>query len=478
VQSADPMPPSPHAKLRVQPLVTDMIHTAVWEGPCRFNVVTVDQETASVKRNYANWTKQVKSEAQQFGPRIEMLEPHLITFSESFTLPPEQLIPLEKNVANIDAFYVAPWGSSIATADLAKKYHKPIIITPVNCRTVDIAAYAKSIGEEVFIANDQTEVRSTLASLHARKIFRETRVLFPTNRGFPSVASLTGVTDLEDLERRQGVSVKMISYKVLADAMERSLADAALVRSAETDADALIRGATKSFLDRQYVTASFVFSRTVETLMEANGCNAFTVECFEFCSSRLPEKWKITPCMIHTLFKDRGIASSCEGDMGALLAMRLLMSVSGKSSHLGNMFFRPGGIVEINHSAPGIRMNGYEKPGLPYQLGRFTESGWGTKVVVDFMNNEEKRVTVARMHPNARQVLVMNGKLTSADGYNKDDLGCSVIARMTPAVTGNGRAFVDKQADYGNHLVWVYGDYAKEMEALGKVMGVAVEVVS
>jgi L-fucose isomerase-like protein len=192
----------------------------------------------------------------------------------------------------------------------------------------------------------------------------------------------------------------------------------------------------------------------------------------------LPEKWKITPCLIHTLFKDLGIASSCEGDMGALLGMRLLMSISGKSSHLGNMFFRDGKVLEINHSAPGIKMNGFDQPGMPYKLGRFVQSGWGTKAVVDFMQNPEKRITVARMHPNARQVLVMKGKLVRAEGWEKDNLGCSVAAFVIPSETGNAEPFVRKQAEYGNHLVWTYGDYAEPMRQLGALMGLQVEVVA
>ncbi|HVN83199.1 MAG TPA: hypothetical protein VMW38_29715 [Terriglobia bacterium] len=212
--------------------------------------------------------------------------------------------------------------------------------------------------------------------------------------------------------------------------------------------------------------------------MDTHSCNAFTIECFEFCASRLVEKWKITPCPIHTLFKDQGIASSCEGDMGALLGMRLLMSLSAKSSHLGNMFIREDNLVEINHSAPGIKMNGFDQPGLPYKLGRFIQSGWGTKAVVDFKQNAERWVTVARMHPNAKQVLVMKGKLVRAEGWDKDNLGCSVAAFIKSAETGNGSPFVRKQAEYGNHLVWIYGDYAERMRQLGDLMGLEVEVAA
>jgi hypothetical protein len=106
------------------------------------------------------------------------------------------------------------------------------------------------------------------------------------------------------------------------------------------------------------------------------------------------------------------------------------------------------------------------------------QSGWGAKAVVDFMQNSEKRVTVARMHPNARQVLLMKGTLVRSEGWDKDNLGCSVAAFIKPAETGNGEAFVRRQTEYGNHLIWVYGDYTEPMRQLGRLMGLEVEVVA
>jgi len=87
-------------------------------------------------------------------------------------------------------------------------------------------------------------------------------------------------------------------------------------------------------------------------------------------------------------------------------------------------------------------------------------------------------VTVARMHPNARQVLVMKGKLIRSEGWDKDNLGCSVAALVLPAETGNAELFVRRQAEYGNHLVWTYGDYSEPMRQLGDLMGLQVEIIS
>lgn len=473
-----PAPRSPHRKLRVKPVMTNMVHTDVWEGPCRFNVVSVAKEAENAKNWYARWVERLKGNAFQFGPAVERLEPHLILFDEAFTLPAAGLLPLDQENDRIDAFFVSPDGASFATPDLARRYHKPIVISGLNCRTVDVAAYARTIGEEVLVAADNTELERMFSLLRARAVYRETRVLFPTNRGFPAVASQTGITDLAALEKRFGIGVRMISFKTLSEEMERTLADKTRIAKAERDADELIRGAAQSYLDRQYVARSLLFRQAVEALMDANACNAFTIECFEFCASRLPEKWKITPCLIHTLFKDAGYASSCEGDMGALLATRLLLSVSGKSSHMGNMFSGRDNTVLINHSAPGIRMNGFDKPGLPYKLGRFVQSGWGTKAVVDFMQNQEKKVTVARVHPSGDKLLVMRGVLTASEGWAKDELGCSVQAFIRPVESGDGIRFIRRQTEYGNHLSWVYGDYAPQLEELGRLLGIEVEVIA
>ena len=180
------------------------------------------------------------------------------------------------------------------------------------------------------------------------------------------------------------------------------------------------------------------------------------------------------------MLKDLGIPSACEGDLGGLLAMHMLMLISNKSPHLGNMFYQTNGkgVLTVNHSVPGIKMNGFDKPGLPYQLGHFVESGWGTKAIVDFMNNDTKEVTVARMNPQGTGLLVLKGSLVSSQGWGENVPGCHDIANIVGKDSGSAEEFVRKQSDYGNHLPWVYGDYAEQLKKLGDLTGIEVEVVS
>jgi len=134
-----------------------------------------------------------------------------------------------------------------------------------------------------------------------------------------------------------------------------------------------------------------------------------------------------------------------EGDLGSLLAFRLLMSVSGESCHRGNSDPRAEGTFRINHSNPALKMNGFDRPDLPYQLGRFVSKGWGTKFAVDFMNNAEKTVTVARVDPSATRLLVLKGQLVGASGWGLDLIGCSVEALIKPP-EGRVEEFLKKRA--------------------------------
>jgi L-fucose isomerase-like protein len=181
------------------------------------------------------------------------------------------------------------------------------------------------------------------------------------------------------------------------------------------------------------------------------------------------------------MLKDLGIPSACEGDLGGLLPMHMLMLLSNKSPHFGNMFYYPEmgkGTMAVNHSVPGIKMNGYDKPGLPYQLSHFVDSGWGTKAIVDFMKNDVKDITVARMNPSGKGILVLKGTLVDSKGWDDEQIGCHDIAYMVGKDSGTAQEFVRKQSDYGNHLPWVYGDYSGQLLKLGKLLGLDVEVIS
>jgi hypothetical protein len=467
-------------KLIVKPVITSMYHTGIWEGPCRFNVKTPEEEKEIALRSFGDFSNSIKN--NKYDKSIaDFLEPSHILFVEDFKISEEEYKKIEEDAKKADVLYINPGGSSIAAYDIARRYNKPVVLSgSLSCRTVDISAYCRSNGLECYIPNSTEETEKLFTLLKARKTFSQTRILFPTNWGWPSVASVAGINEPGKLKDRFGIELVKISLEDLAKEMERTKNDKALAKNAAEMADTIFKNANHSFIDKKYVINSMEFYQTIVNSMKKFNCNAFTIECFEFCCSRLPQKWNITPCLVHTMFKDTGIPSACEGDLGGLLSMQMLMTLSGKSPHFGNMFYQQKGegVLTVNHSVPGIKMNGFDKPGLPYQLGHFVESGWGSKAVVDFMNNDTKDITVARMNPSATGLLVLKGKLVGSDGWGQDLLGCNVSAFIVGKESGTADEFVRKQADYGNHLPWVYGDYSEQLKELGSLIGIDVVVTS
>ena len=469
---------------RVKPVVVSMIHTDSWEGPCRWKAIPPAQEKINADKQFAQWSKQIQDWDFSGVPGVKFLEPAHLTFCEDFLIKPEQWDKLAADAKLADAYFVDPF-TGMAGYQVAERFRKPLVFQGISTRWAHIASYARSKGLECFASTDDfrsgTDIegfKKLLALLRARKVFAQTSVLSITNRGLPGECGL-GVWDAQDLEKRLGVAVKSVSYKVLTDEMEQVLASKSAAEIAEQAADDLLRRADKSYIDRKYVVRSFQFYQTVQNLMNKYGCNSFTIDCFDFCASRLPEKWTITPCLIHTLMKDRQIASACESDLSALLAMRMLMSVSNKSSHMGNcdQSNHIKGAFRVNHSVPGLKMNGFDQPDLPFQLGRFTNSAWGTKAIVDFVANREKTVTVARVNPSATKVLVLKGELVGAKGWSEDTIGCSVQADIKPP-EGRFDEFDQKRADYGGHMQWVFGDYTNEMQQLAEMLKLEIELIS
>jgi len=438
--------------------------------------VSPEQEKAGAASRFAAWSKEIAG-TKLGDPATAFLAPAHLIHSEDFVLHPEELAKLKPDSRETDAYYVEPDASSISAFQIAEHFRKPILFKGLSSRGADIAPYANATGREAFVPANDEEFSQLVSALRARKVFRSTKILFPTERGYPAALCLSGSPDVEGLEKRLGVVVRTIPYKELAKQMEAVLASKPQTDEAERFADQLLSRAQGSYIDRKYVVRSVQFYQTIRSLMNRHDCNAFTIECFEFCASRLPQKWLITPCLIHALLRNQDCAASCEADMGSLLGMRMLMTVSQRSCHQGNWYQSGADTFLINHSAPSMKMNGYDQPDLPYQLGRFVTRGWGTKVVIDFMNNREKTVTVARVDPTSTKVLVIRGELVAASGWGKDLIGCSVEAVIRPP-KGRLEDCMRSRVVYGNHQQWVYGDWTRPMRQLAELLGLKADVIS
>jgi L-fucose isomerase-like protein len=122
------------------------------------------------------------------------------------------------------------------------------------------------------------------------------------------------------------VDYTCISARDIIDEMD-NLPDNSPEESQELT-DKLIKNAEKVHMSREDVLQSVKFYTAVKNVMNKHESNGFAIPCFEICAKRIMEERKVIFCLTHTLLKDEGFPSACEGDISALMAMVLLMQLS------------------------------------------------------------------------------------------------------------------------------------------------------
>lgn len=481
-------------RIGVKPVYLALIHSDLWEGPCRQAAGKgPEQERADARKSLEAFSGTLKANASE---DIQLLEPVYMEYSEDFLIRPEELAKLEPDSNKTDIYIIAGRMPNYTSSVIAEVFKKPIVILGGFFTAVDAVASLNARGFEGHTVFDIQHIHHLFSLLKTRKVFQQTKILIVTDRGLPPIP-VASCMDVSMLKEKFGIESHFVSYREFANEMEEVLGNPEWSGKAEHGAAQLIKNAEQTHIDKQYVKRSFEFYYAVKNLMQKYACNAFTVECFELCASRLAEKYTITPCLVHTLLKDEGIASACEGDLNALLSMRLLMSAANRSSFMGNPMAYSEDQISLNHSVPGIKMAGYDKPDLPYDLRHFVESGWGAKAMIDFTRLEEKTVTLARMDPLGKKIFVEKGEIVDCTGYRKGVLsatrkredmnpalvksllasdqanliGCSLTAHIK---VPDARESMKKLCEFGSHLCMVYGDYTREVDELADMLDLQV----
>ena len=202
--------------------------------------------------------------------------------------------------------------------------------------------------------------------------------------------------------------------------------------------------------------------------MKEYGCNAFSMPCYEICEEKIPAERKFVPCLAHSLLKDEGFPSVCEGDINMLPAMMLLMYTARKSAPMGNPFVvdKKENVYALHHDVPGLKMKGFDEPDLPYEIRNFTVEGWGATIRYNFSLDKGEAVTIATFNSTFTELLVVRGEIAGCSGFDK--VGCILMAHVKVPDVVN---FFHKAHNFNHHHAMVYGDYTQELTELGKMTG-------
>lgn len=472
-------------KVNVKPIYSNVVHTSVWEGPCRVGTpeeLTPEYESRVGREQCRVWGAALK---KNLADCANVLEPVYIEYPESFYVSDESFDLLKPDLNDVDIFLI-----SYRLPGL-ERLGKPMSMINNGPAPVDLGAFYASIGKEFYFGHDYEEYNEILALLQVRKAIANTKLLVLTAcEQFP-VSVNSSNPDLFGLNLRYGIRSARRSIKDVFPIMKKLACEEEI----STMADTLLQNAEKANITKEWISSDLRYYQAVKVMMEELGCNAFTTACKELCASRLPMENKCTPCLTHSLLKDAGIPTSCEEDLNVWMAVMVFMYLSKKSVFMGNpslvhknqrpiedlgmnrlLSGPPEGfaedVLEIRHAVPSLQLEGYDKPAMPYEIGHFTLAGWGAKVQVDLSAGSEKTVTIGRFSRDGKRIMVTRGEII---GCAYRDIECSPAVYYK--VEGGARAFRHALAEghYGHHLAVVYGDYVERLTQLGKIVGFEVE---
>lgn len=440
-------------KLIVRPIVGCLTHSHFWEGPCRAGHkenMTVEAETAAADAAFAK----AKEDLKKASDEMEMLDAIDARYDEKFVVGRDVFEQIEQDIDKVDFFLCMNW-----RIPKLERYRKPIVIMQNGNEGIDFAAYCRSIGVETYVAMDLQDLNEIAHILWVRKAVRSTRALVLTAGGQPTFGIQSLIRDPEILRQKYGFEVIKLPFNSIVPYMEQ-ISD----EEAKPIADKIINGSKETKVNTDYFLNDIKYYLAAKKMMDIYDCNAFSTACHELCTSEIPQAMKFTPCVCHSVLKDEGIPSGCEEDLNALMAMIIMQYATNRPAFMGNPNHETDELLRIHHAVPALCMNGYGTKPLEYKLWAFTGQGFGGKLQVDFTENQDDYVTLARFNPMGDTMCVKVGEVIRSE---YDDVYCSPYYYIK---MDDARTYMHNLASFGHHQVLIFGDYRKLLKQIAQVM--------
>lgn len=472
-------------KVNVKPVFSNVVHSAIWEGPCRVGeeeTLSPTYESRAGHEEFRIWSQKIKKNLDAFA---NVLEPVYLEYDENFFVSDDQLKEIAPEPSEVDLFLTTYRVPGI------ERLGRPVSMINCGPTPIDLVSFYRDIGLDAYMAHDFKEYNSLLRLLQVKKAIANTKLLVLTaGEQFP-VSVNSSNPDLYSLSLKYGIRSARRSFREVFTYMETQKD----MLQAER-AEAIYNGATGSNIGVEYIRRDLSYYDAVVKMMETLGCNAFTTACKELCASRLPMRNKCTPCLTHSLLRDKRIPTACEEDINVWMAIMVFMYLTKRAPFMGNpslvhagmrpvedlgmtrMVFGPEEgfdeeMLEIRHAVPPTQMLGYDAAPMPYELGHFTYAGWGTKLQVNMGEVAERIVTIGRFDRHSDKLLIAKGEIAGCS-YREIECSPAIYCR----IQGGARSFRHALADggYGHHLAVVYGDWSNELEKLAKIVGFKLEL--
>jgi hypothetical protein len=500
-------------KLNVRPISLGMYHEYIFEGPCRFGSGDQLSTEYDLETNAEVHQFMVQAiEAAVPSEDVNLLEPMLIQYDESFFTKDEHLEEMAKDLNEVDLFLFSTMAVGDILLEFAHRYKKPMIVLGACLNTASTAALL-SRGYPIYPVETLSDAAKLMTVLKTRKALAETKVLSLVRLNSNNAPGIfDSFISLDEVTRKFGTRFTHYNIHEFFDQTknvppgtnpttpgrdEHNINDKD-EKAISRKTKAFISGAVENDMTFEDIVPSMRAHYLVRKIMSRLGCNAFTSPCFDVCSTRRFNEERFTFCLNHALNNEEGIVSSCEYDICSVLSMVALSCIAKSAPYMGNcipnpikngllqafsqMMFNPDSVAEAIeelgdrdnlvltfHAVPNRNLNGFGEPKAPYAIRPFTGSGWGVTLRYDFSMDNGNEITMCRFGPDCKTLFVAKGTIVGGIGYT--DTSCSEGVFFE--VEDSNELF-QKISRFGNHQPLVYGNHVEAVTMLGKVLGLEV----
>lgn len=496
-------------KLNVKPVFNDFTHEYAYEGPCRFAAGERLEPEFDQMLNNEIYNAFLKTVRENVPECVHLMDPVRTSgYTDSWNIREEDM---ERILISdeTDAYLLSGSGRDTQMAlEIAKRAGKPIfyysdIIFALN--TTYAAFYARNL--EIYPIYDWEKTAGYFKALQVKKALMKTRALvvsrFTTD--YSPVSSQDGFLSLEQVTDKLGVKFNIMNLHEYLDQFTIRPCDEnptlpgrrglnlteEELKEADAIADELMESAAECDMTRENLLPSVRAYYLTRKIMSDRDCNAFTAPCPDMCSTRRLNEEKCTLCLTHSLNEENGIPSACETDFSALVCKIILENLTRQATYMGNtakLILKNGRPVASDlagvpdeelepvkdlpdlaltlHSVANRKLKGYDAAEEDYAIRSFAYSGWGATMRYDFSKDMGNDVTVIRIDPRCEKMLIIHGILKGQLGYKRQNCSTAMIYQVNDA-----DEMFEKTMLFGSHMVAVYGDYRKELEAVCQVLG-------
>jgi hypothetical protein len=354
----------------------------------------------------------------------------------------------------IDAYIVSISTTEEAGAILYELSKTKIPIIPVwdnwgfawNGRFIN--GWAEKLGFSTFVAVGENDVDILLRALRSLKRLRNTKILYIGDIPSHSVNS-----DISPhiLYKNFGIDFRQISMNEYVNAIKN-------VDKKEAGEISKKWLTTFNVMDEREKSMDAYTSIYIalKTLLQQYDANSLTVDC-----AYLPSI-EYVPCVAAAYLIDEGFAFACEGDINQLIALQLLMGLSGKSGLMGNLFENAlhkdiqNNEIVINHDVLPLSM---ATKNSKVNFRDFHDSHKGSTLFGDIPKED---VTIAGISFDHSTVWLSKGKVS----WIEDTVHC----RLAVGIKVEDPKRIMKYA-LGHHQVFTYGNYLEHAELAVDFLG-------